>query len=222
MHFAWEYIFFTEKNPFKAKKIPIETRWYKPPKNAIKLNCDGALSSTNNAAGIGGLFRNSNGDWILGYQKATHAASPIHAELLALLEGLNIAVDFKDTNMEIETDSTDAIKLLHEDCTNFQNVILECRWLVHQLKLPLLRHNFREGNEVAHRLGKEALKKPPSDKFVYHARPPFFVQEDIRKDKHESCNSLRTISTDVCNFLATMGNSNALKTMSYSCNLSFK
>ncbi|XP_019231586.1 PREDICTED: uncharacterized protein LOC109212401 [Nicotiana attenuata] len=181
MDFAWEYIFFTELNPFKAKKIPIEIRWYKPPKNAIKLNCDGAFSSTNNAAGIGGLFRNSNGDWILGHQKATHAASPVHAELPALLEGLKIAVNFKDTNMEIETDSTDVIKLLHEECTNFQNIILECRWLMHQLKLPLLRHNFREGNEVAHRLAKEALKKPPSDKCIYHACPPFLCKKKFKK-----------------------------------------
>ncbi|XP_019257813.1 PREDICTED: uncharacterized protein LOC109236036 [Nicotiana attenuata] len=115
MHFAWEYHFFTERNPFKIKKIAIETRWYKPSINTIKLNCDGAFSSTNNAVGIGGTFRNSNGDWILGYQKRTHAASPIHVELLALLEGLIIALDFKETNMEIETDSTDVITLLHED-----------------------------------------------------------------------------------------------------------
>ncbi|XP_075080249.1 uncharacterized protein LOC142165776 [Nicotiana tabacum] len=203
-------------------KIPIEIRWYRPPKNAIKLNCDGAFSSTNNVAGIGGLFRNSNDDWIMGYHKAIRASSPIHAESLALLEGLRIAVDFKHTNMEIKTDSTDVIKLMHEDCTNFHNIIFECRWLMHQLKLPILRHNFREGNEVAHRPAKEAMKHAPSNKCVYHTCPPFFAKEEVQKNKHESCNSIRTISTDVCNFLANMGNSNALKTMSYSCNLSFK
>ncbi|XP_070029924.1 uncharacterized protein LOC142161974 [Nicotiana tabacum] len=174
MHFAGEYIFFTGKNPFTTKKVPIKIKWYKLPKNVIKLNCDGAFSSTNNATGIGGLFRNSNGDWIIGYHKAIHASSSIHAELLALLEGLRIAMEFNDTNMEIETDSTDVIKLMHEDCTNFHNIIFECRWLMHQLRLPILKHNFTEGNEVAHRLAKEAMKHPPSNKCVYHARPPFF------------------------------------------------
>ncbi|XP_019229975.1 PREDICTED: uncharacterized protein LOC109210947 [Nicotiana attenuata] len=218
MHSAWEYRFFAERHPFKNKILAVETRWHKPPINTIKLNCDGAFSSTSNAAGMGGCFRNSNGDWILGYQKRTHAASPIHAELLALLEGLRIALDFRDTNLEIETDSTNVIKLLHEEGTNFQNVILECRWLMHRLKLPILRHNFREGNEVAHRLAKEALRKDPSDKCFYLARPPLFVQEEIQKDKQDSCNSLRTMSTNVCNFLATLGNSNALNSMSNSCN----
>ncbi|XP_019235877.1 PREDICTED: uncharacterized protein LOC109216198 [Nicotiana attenuata] len=218
MHFAWEYHFFTERHPFKNKTITVETKWHKPPINTIKLNCDGAFFSTKHAAGIGGSFRNRNGDWILGYQKMTHAASPLHAELFALLEGLKIALDFKDTNMEIETDSTDVVKLLYEEGTNFQNVILECRWLMHRLKLPVLKHSFREGNEVAHRLAKEALKKPPSDKCFCLARPPLFVQKELQKDKQDSCNTLRTISTSVCNFLATLGNSNALKSMSNSCN----
>lgn len=137
---------------------------------------------------------------------------------MALLEGLKNALDFRDTNMEIETDSTDVIKLLHEEGTNFQNVILECRWLMHQLKLPVLRHNFREENEATHRLAKEAFKKPVSDKCFHLGRPPPFVQEEIPKNKQDSCNSLRTISTNVCNFLAILGNSNALKYMSNSCN----
>uniref|UniRef100_A0A1U7XX33 Uncharacterized protein LOC104238416 n=1 Tax=Nicotiana sylvestris TaxID=4096 RepID=A0A1U7XX33_NICSY len=115
----------------------------------------------NNAAGLGGAFRNSNRDWIMGFHKASQAISPTHAELMALLEGLKVAKEMNFLNVEIETDCTDVIKLIYEDSYKFSNIVSECRWLMHQLKLQHL-HNFREGNEVAHMLAKDAIKSPPS------------------------------------------------------------
>ncbi|XP_019233871.1 PREDICTED: uncharacterized protein LOC109214408 [Nicotiana attenuata] len=144
----------------------------------IKLNCDGAFSSNNITAGLGEAFRNSKGDWIVGYSKSIQAISPTHAELLALLEGLQIAKEMNFLNMEIETDCTNVIKLIYEDSTNFSNIVSECRWLMHQLKLPHLKHNFREENEMAHLLAKQAIKNPPSSKYFYHACLPFFVDQE--------------------------------------------
>nr|XP_009801247.1 PREDICTED: uncharacterized protein LOC104247012 [Nicotiana sylvestris] len=161
----------------------------------IKLNCDCAFSTNNNAAGIGGTFRNSNGDWIMNFHKAIKAFSPTHAELMALLERLKIAKEFNFINMEIETDSTDIIKFMHDDCNNFYNIVSECRWLMYQLKLPILKHNFTEGNEVAHLMAKEAIKLPSSIKCFYHARPPYFVEQEVLRNTHEICNSVKNIST---------------------------
>ncbi|XP_075104148.1 uncharacterized protein LOC142178469 [Nicotiana tabacum] len=162
IHLAWEFIFFIEKNSFTYKKVKTEIKWDKPPKDMIKLNCDGIFSSNNSAAGLGGAFRNSNGDWIMGFHNAIQAFSPTHAELMALLEGLKIAKEMNFINLEIETDCMDIIKLMYEDSNNFSDIIFECRWLMHQLKLPILKHNFREGNEVAHLMAKEAIKYPSS------------------------------------------------------------
>ncbi|XP_075080555.1 uncharacterized protein LOC142166043 [Nicotiana tabacum] len=177
----------------------------------IKLNCDGAFSSNNNAAGLGGAFRNSKRDWIVGFHKTSQPISPTHVKLLALLEGLKIAKEMNFLNLKIETDCTDVIKLIYEDNSNFSNIVFECRWLMHQLKLPHLKHNFREGNEVAYLLAKQAIRNPSSSKYLYHACPLFFVEQEVIKNKYGVCNSVRSISTNVCNYLATMGNSNALK-----------
>ncbi|XP_075108971.1 uncharacterized protein LOC142180796 [Nicotiana tabacum] len=161
---------------------------------------------------LGGAFRNSKGNWLVGYHKSSQAISPIHAELLALLEGLKIAKEMNFLSMEIETDCTDVIKLIYEDNTNYSNIVSECRRLMHQLKIPQMKHNFREGNMVVHLLAMQAAKGPPSSKCFYHACPPFFVEQEVIKNKHGVCNCVRSISKNVCNYLAIMNNSSALKT----------
>ncbi|XP_075100579.1 uncharacterized protein LOC142176528 [Nicotiana tabacum] len=123
IHHAWEFIFFTEKNTSSNKKVKTEIKWHKPPKNMIKLNRDGAFSSNNNATGLGGTFRNSNGDWIIGFHKAIQALSATHAKLMALPEALKIEKESNFINLEIETDSMAIIKLMYEDCNNFSNIV---------------------------------------------------------------------------------------------------
>ncbi|XP_075097978.1 uncharacterized protein LOC142175291 [Nicotiana tabacum] len=149
------------------------------------------------AVDLGGIFRNSNGDWIVGFHKAGHAISPMHAELMALQEGLKIAREMNFQKLEIETDCAEIIKLIYEDNYYLSNIVHECRLLMHQLNLPPLRLNFIEGNEVAHVLAKEAVKNLSSTKCFYHARPPFFVESEVNKNKHGICNSTKFIPTTV-------------------------
>lgn len=40
---------------------------------------------------FGGLFRDSRGQWVLGFQGTLPGLSPLHAELMALKTGLQIA-----------------------------------------------------------------------------------------------------------------------------------
>nr|XP_009790931.1 PREDICTED: uncharacterized protein LOC104238303 [Nicotiana sylvestris] len=133
---AWEYNFFTEKNPFKESRILIEIRWNKPPQNIIKLNIDGAFSKSTLEAGLGGVFRNKNGDWIFGL-------------------------------------------------------------LMHQLKHPILRHNFKEGNVIAHLLAKEAVKNFKVSKCVHHARPPCFAEPQLLKNKYGYSIRSKLVATTV-------------------------
>ncbi|XP_070014523.1 uncharacterized protein [Nicotiana sylvestris] len=194
---AWEYNFFTEKNPFKESRILIEIRWNKPPQNIIKLNIDGAFSKSTLEAGLGGVFRNKNGDWIFGYCRSTYASSVMHCELMALHEGLKIARQLDLPNIEIETGSTDAISLLNENNPNFYNLIFECRLLMHQLKHPILRHNFKEGNVIAHLLAKEAVKNFKVSKCVHHARPPCFAEPQLLKNKYGYSIRSKLVATTV-------------------------
>lgn len=83
------------------------------------------------AASLGGIFKNSSGDWIVGFHKAGHATSPTQAELMALQEGLKIAREMNFHKIKIETDSTDIIKLIYEDNGYLSNIVHECRLLKH-------------------------------------------------------------------------------------------
>ncbi|XP_075088206.1 uncharacterized protein LOC142170247 [Nicotiana tabacum] len=141
--------FFTEKSPFKENSIQITIRWNKPPANITKLNIDGAFYKATLEVGLGEVFRNKDGEWIFGYYKSTYASSVMHCELMALHKGLKFARHLGLCNIEVETDSTDTILSLNEYNHNYSNLILECRLLMHQLKHPILKHNFREGNIIA-------------------------------------------------------------------------
>lgn len=72
LHQAWEYNFFIEKNHFKENSTQIKITWIKPPASKIKLNIDVAFPKTTLEAGLGGVFRNKDGDWIFGYHKSTN------------------------------------------------------------------------------------------------------------------------------------------------------
>ncbi|XP_075099211.1 uncharacterized protein LOC142176053 [Nicotiana tabacum] len=192
------------KNPFKIHKIKIGIKWDKPPPGTVKLNIDGAYSQNTMTTGLGGVFRNNNGNWIIGFHKLGHATSSTHAELMALHEGLRIAREMNFLKMKIETDPTEIIKLLYEDNQYLSNIILECRLLMHQLKLPTLRHNLREGNEVAHLLAKEVVKNFSPTKYFYHACPPFFVEPELNKNKRGICNSAKFLPITICNCPATL------------------
>ncbi|KAK8560138.1 hypothetical protein V6N12_012941 [Hibiscus sabdariffa] len=57
----------------------------------VYLNIDGAVSMLLSDGSIGGLFRDSNGDWIMGFVKEIGHSNSLHAELCALFEGFSLA-----------------------------------------------------------------------------------------------------------------------------------
>ncbi|KAK4340694.1 hypothetical protein RND71_039195 [Anisodus tanguticus] len=62
---AMEYKYTTRPTHIQQDKNAIDVRWIHPPPNQSKLNIDGAFNSNDNVGGIGGLIRNSNGDWVI-------------------------------------------------------------------------------------------------------------------------------------------------------------
>lgn len=53
------------------------------------------------------------GNWIIGFSKFIGIRSILHVELWAILLGLNLETSVNATNLEIETDSLEAIKLIN-------------------------------------------------------------------------------------------------------------
>lgn len=51
----------------------------------------------------------------MGFHQSCYATSPLYAELLALEEGLKIALEMSFPSIEIEEDYLEMIKMLNED-----------------------------------------------------------------------------------------------------------
>lgn len=79
---AIEYVLLTNRESSPSRKIHCNTGWHKPCTGWYKLNVDGAFK--NNINGLGGVIRNSKGDWILGFHEKKHALTCTHTNILAL------------------------------------------------------------------------------------------------------------------------------------------
>src|SRR3954466_2847479 len=85
----------------------------KPSSKVIKLNIDGASKGNPGEAGIGGLFRNYNGDFIMGFASYLGTSTSIIAEAKAIYFGLHLAKENNLTNLWIESDSEIMVKILN-------------------------------------------------------------------------------------------------------------
>ncbi|OIT29739.1 hypothetical protein A4A49_59120, partial [Nicotiana attenuata] len=184
----------------------ISIKWLPPTHLSLKLNIDGSFKGKYKKGGIGGIFRNSRGDWILGYLNSAIAYTPAYMELLALKTGLQLALDKTFVNLEIETDATYVISLLNNDtCSIYSNLVTECRSLLKKLQNSPIQHNFREGNKVAHFLATQGSKQANSTALYLMEQPPNSLLKVIHEDKI-GCTKRRTISTAIVTNLVELGN----------------
>ncbi|XP_070057860.1 uncharacterized protein [Nicotiana tomentosiformis] len=215
---AVEYKLLTDKEALPPQNIPISVKWLKLTRNHIKLNIDGSFKEGTSLCGIGGLFRDNRGPWVLGFQGSLPCLSPLHAELMALKTGLRLAMEQGFTNLEVESDSTDVISCLENDNSFLKNIIHEYRLLMMQVKVQTIQHNFREANKSAHKLAKNAVRVNNSRDLGIMHHPPLFVTAALFSDYVGSIYLVKNISKDVCTRLASFGNKNALRDISSSCN----
>jgi hypothetical protein len=93
--------------------------WTKPLVDTLKLNCDASYQATG-IGSWGALIRDSDGDLVLSRRgRMDHVLSPFHAELIACLQGIQMAVDLGIGRILVETDAQEvarAIKLLTLIC----------------------------------------------------------------------------------------------------------
>lgn len=160
---AMEYMFCTGTSTSSIPTKNIHVRWFPPPPGSFKLNTDGSFYAKDKTGGIGGVIRNANGEWVIGFSKKVCALNHTHAELSALEHELHLVIDHQLTLVEIETDSIEVIELLNEKIPIFNNLINSCRFHLKRLGNLVIRHSFREGNKVAHALANKGSKKQSSD-----------------------------------------------------------
>ncbi|XP_075077818.1 uncharacterized protein LOC142164226 [Nicotiana tabacum] len=117
MQRAIEFKFLTEKFSINPPKLFIKINWHKPPRGWFKLNVDANFNNYNQNCSLGDVFRNANGNWVVGFTKSTHVNGSLAAELKALREGVRIATKWKLFPLEIETNCTKVVNALVEGYT---------------------------------------------------------------------------------------------------------
>lgn len=71
----------------------------------VKLNVDGSFSSSSLKGGVGDVFRDIQGNWIIGFRLSLYGNSCKQVEFFALMRGLEMAKTHGFQHLEINTNS---------------------------------------------------------------------------------------------------------------------
>ncbi|KAM3308802.1 hypothetical protein P3S67_010546 [Capsicum chacoense] len=105
-------------------------------------------------ANIAGVFRNSNGEWLLGFSSKVFSPNPLEAELQALLLGLNVVIQHCSTPLQINMDCLPIVQALSNVSSDDSPLMSDCRCLMLKLGNSLLEHVYKEQNKLAHALAR--------------------------------------------------------------------
>lgn len=118
------------------------------PSPFVKLNTDGSSQTNPGKGGIKGVFRNADGEWLLGFFKHYAWISSLMAELQAIRKGLLLAIERGFFNLILETDTIVSIDLLKKNQNKkFSYLLDDCRSMIQKLHQVRIKHIFREGME---------------------------------------------------------------------------
>lgn len=88
---AVEYQMLAQHKEKRQAQSNIQVKWTLPNPGYIKLNVDGAVKENPEQGGIGGVFRDHNGQWIGGFSCKIQWTNPLLGELQALHKSLTCA-----------------------------------------------------------------------------------------------------------------------------------
>ena len=112
----------------------------------MKLNTDGSANGTSGLAGCGGVIRNDEGQWIVGFSKCIGITNSFAAELWGLREGFILCCNLNISFLEIELDAKAIVDILNKPA--FENNIIspildDCWLLIGWFSQIRVKHCFR-------------------------------------------------------------------------------
>lgn len=132
--------------------------WQKPGIGCIKLNFDGASKCGSHSASIGGVYRNHEGMFMLGYAERIGRATSSVAEFVAARRGLELALENGWFNIWLEGDAKNVVDFvvngLRLKSKEDEGHGREIQALIKQLDVLNASHIYRRGNRVADKFAK--------------------------------------------------------------------
>ena len=170
---AAEFAFLGVNKRSRRLQTIIQVWWYPPPEIWFKLNIDDSLSGNPGRVEGGGIIRNSHGEWVSGYARATRHTTSVVTELWALRDGINLCIDLNLTNVIIELDAKLVMDLLQneEGRKNGNEVIIaDCREGLKKIPRVRVQHCFREANMCVNALTRRGTFLF-QDFVIFHSPP---------------------------------------------------
>ncbi|KAF7835253.1 Ribonuclease H protein [Senna tora] len=137
------------------------------------LNVDASVSLDNRSiATCGGLIRDNEGLFCMGFNKYLGSCNALHAETWGILHGLEVAWNAGYRRIIVETDSKDVVENISKrnmEMHQSSQLVRKVRNLMQRNWDVKIRHEYREANEVAHRLA--SLARIGADTIVFNEAP---------------------------------------------------
>ncbi|KAL0014756.1 hypothetical protein SO802_001825 [Lithocarpus litseifolius] len=157
---------------------PLEftTRWERPTSGWVKLNTDGSSLGNPGLAGSGGVIRDEEGNWLMGFARNIGITTSFQVELWGLRDGLNLCVERNFSAVEVELDARAVLNVITSlVCSNslITSLVDDCKQLASRIPRIRFNHCYREANRSADKLARMgAVQQRP---FTIFLSPPVDV-----------------------------------------------
>ncbi|KAK8514667.1 hypothetical protein V6N12_057564 [Hibiscus sabdariffa] len=101
-----------------APSFANQVSWKAPEQGWVCLNVDGAVSLQSGFGAIGGLARDSLGDWLVGFSKPVGHSDALQTELWAIYTGLKFAWESGFRHLLVQSDCRQAIDLIYSNAAS--------------------------------------------------------------------------------------------------------
>ncbi|PKA46399.1 hypothetical protein AXF42_Ash020290 [Apostasia shenzhenica] len=164
--------------------IEFQKVWTPPKYSTVKLNVDVAVDDKRRRLGVGVVARTSTGEVIAYLSSNIHGPlEPTLAECLTIEQAFVLAEKIKTSNIWIEGDSLEAIKLIQDTGEDLSIIRSHLKAIKNRMKL--LNNNVitlirLEGNKVAQTLARYAFHIETQKVWIKEAS--CFIQAIIREE----------------------------------------
>ncbi|OVA07910.1 Ribonuclease H domain [Macleaya cordata] len=165
--------------PATTKTI-LECFWIPPAVNQLKIGCDGCSRGNPGRAGAGIVLRGHNGSTLGAMAVGLGTCNNFVAEVLAVILGLEWAIELGWTNIWVTSDSQAAIRCFTNNKVPW---FVFARWNAIKEGITIIfSFVFRETNFAADTMSKRGVNLPLGTKELFDHRPNFLAVE-----KSDSC-----------------------------------
>ncbi|KAM7503559.1 hypothetical protein LguiB_002463 [Lonicera macranthoides] len=161
--------------------------WKFPVAGTVKVNTDGSCLGNPGPAGIGGVARNDQGQWLAGFAGFIGKATILKAEIWPVREAMLLIKEKSWVGATVEVDSSNVIDLIkgenHDDHPQ-RILIRDCKKIIEEMDLQV-SHTLREGNRCADAMAKLGVNQMQRLEVFHHV--PSVVKSLLEADSMGVC-----------------------------------